>query len=308
MDIKIDLSFLDDVEDTTQKMIQEVQEDESFFAQYVAPLQLSEPQFEEYITIFYKMHVERKNCAHCPGLAHCPNEIVGMLSHVKKDGDLLQRTFSECRLAKEEKSIENAFLYRQYAKKEYENLTLESMRKYDELDLRARALRVQLSNKIKRHNDQWIYIYGDKKSGKSQFASAYANDYAKKGLGTVAYISYKELLKYLTEIQYKDKKSYETLLQELSQASLLVFDGFGESYLTKSISETFLIPLLLSRLEEHKETMILTKYVTEELLDLLSGSTKAGRIIWSPIVENIKAHCARENGKKYMFKLNALII
>ena len=205
-------------------------------------------------------------CENCPGLEACAKLYPKHVMTLHKEGHFVERAFEPCK--KQEKKDEASMLYAlrdfndEWLDKDLRNVDKSAGRK-EIVSLMARI--------AKGESDRWIYLYGNHRSGKSFFAATFANTLGSKaGYRGMCFCSASSLIDELKRRSFDDKKGFETMMQTLEQAPLLVLDEFGNEFKSDFVFSSILFPLIHFRAQEGKLTVFTSDFKIDEVISMYS--------------------------------------
>lgn len=193
-------------------------------------------------------------CGNCPGLKDCPKDFAGTkMDLLWKDGKLSSQWINCPRNDALNNPIYQ-FFFRDFPEEWLDKNKFSLARS-------RRAVLVIKSFLSIRDNPEhpWLYLVGEKGSGKSFLAFNMAYSYAANG-HSVSYLSTPTRFQMLKELSYKERASFDDLMVRFATVDLLVLDDFGEEYHSDFVRDTLLSPLLVLR----DKNRLLTLFVSEK--------------------------------------------
>ncbi len=244
---------------------------------------LDEKTLQRNLTRLYQFAKEAKECAHCPGLERCPNDMQGHYTKVVVDRSGDQPSIADykvpCRLqvTKSSQDMVRSRIHSFYV----DEKALRSEYEIDEIvsrDLeRAAAVEAVLDYILatRRHGLQpkGLYMLGDFGTGKTFLASYLLYELAKSGLtGVIVYMpDFVEDLKGMFGEPQRLKDTFELL----KETDLLVFDDIGAEHLNAWTRDHVLGTILNYRMNR-KPTFYTSNHDLDGLLKHLSFTTREG--------------------------------
>lgn len=123
----------------------------------------------------------------------------------------------------------------------------------------------RLAGLLKSKSDKGVYLQGESTKGKSFIMALYAKKNLELNGGTISYVSSNRLFASLLDLNFVSKQEAQSELEAYKKVDVLILDGFGSEYKSAFTRDTFLIPLLSSRLNNRKETHFTSNYSIEEI-------------------------------------------
>ena len=199
-------------------------------------------------------------CEQCPGLAACPKQRHGHKMDLSRDHGNLHTICTPCHLLVQEEEERAKFIKRDFP----DEWLGKDLRAIERSTSTRNPLIKAMLPIIKETSDRWLYVQGDKKSGKSFILAVYASEIAKIAPG-VAYIDTKAVFDELKaqSLSFDEKEKFARNLESLMNCPLLVFDRFGEEYKSEYIFNKILAPILSYR----NENGLLTAFGSRHPLD-----------------------------------------
>ncbi|WP_406616947.1 ATP-binding protein [Mycoplasmopsis adleri] len=109
-----------------------------------------------------------------------------------------------------------------------------------------------------------MYLYGKRASGKTYICSAIANTFATRGISTV-YVKSRELFTFLTKKLNDNRESYNEIISDLQNVSLLIVDDLGLEKANDWFRYEVLSSIFKTRNENNKLTIIASPLNWKEL-------------------------------------------
>lgn len=213
---------------------------------------------------FLRAIEERDKCGSCPGIARCPNAVRGIRLSLDYDeeSEKISLVFRPCDAYRRKEKIDAKFLIREFP---------DDFLRYELKDAMTEDYRVQrkqivsdLMGILKSDGKKGLYLYGGRMTGKTFIMSVFATKYVDM-LGTAAFIDASSQFKYLNDLNFTDKEGFNSRLNLLKMADLLVIDDFGNEYKNEFLRDTIVYPLLNERLRERRLTCFTSCYSLREL-------------------------------------------
>ena len=201
-------------------------------------------------------------CENCPGLASCPKQRQGYQMDICREHDTLHETFSPCNLKLKDDAEKGKFVRRDFP----EEWSGKDLRSVEPSRSTRNPLLKEMMLIAKHESSRWLFVKGDRKSGKSFILCAYAHQIARVAPG-VAYLDTKAVFDELKYQCVKEHAKFERNLALLQNCPLVVLDRFGEEYKSDYVYENILKPLIRYREENDLLTAFGSRYSLPEILE-----------------------------------------
>ena len=206
-------------------------------------------------------------CDHCPGLDRCekatPHYQIGLV----KEGSVIRTNFHLCKLAREKKTYTDAFIVHDFPMEWWQK----SLWKDVDNTEKKQSAKTQAFNMMTGASQDWLYLRGRRRSGRSFLAACLANGFAQQGK-RVAFADTAKLVETLKDMAFnRDRKSeFERMMKDLQECDLLVLDDFGNENHTQTIYSTILFPLLNERAKNNRLMAFTSDFGFEMISDMYS--------------------------------------
>lgn len=151
-------------------------------------------------------------------------------------------------------------------------------------------------------NNNWVYIDGPLRSGRTYAAIALTNyKYVSKGF-KIAFLNCPKRFKELTDAFFKDKADFNDMMEEYSNLEYLVLDDFGSEFKNELIRDNIVLPLLKNRLENNKLTIFTSDFSVREVTKLYSFSRNGEDIIATQMARILESKISQP------FKINKISV
>lgn len=283
---KIDVSQYridEDLKKQIDALKKRIKDDPEFY-KLVKDMKASNKLVNDNIAKFADYQDDYNYCKNCPGLDKCAKDNPHMRLRLIIDGDLVSRNYSPCEKITD-KIVENSlYLYTDYID-EWRNITYENL---DKTKQRLEPL-AKFVDIVEGTSNSWIYLYGNRKCGKSYFAAIMMNDYIRETKQQGAFIDMSKRMKQLGDLFYNDRPAYEKMFDNLATVPFLVIDNFGAEYKSDFSRDSILVPLLNARSNAQLPTIFVSTFSLNEIKELYSLKTKAGQISAASLIDLIKS-------------------
>lgn len=173
----------------------------------------------------------------------------------------------------------SAFIYKDFS------------REFDTIDINKLDNKEVIKKIVMRLNKtNYAYIQGVRKSGKSYISIAYVNAFIKKHKDKkVAFLDCSKRFNEINDLYFKDKADFYDVLNKISAVDLLVLDNFGSETKNSYLRDNLVMPLIKSRFEKGKITIINSSYKINTIGKFYAlKNEEVDKIIASELVELLK--------------------
>lgn len=139
-------------------------------------------------------------------------------------------------------------------------------------DVDNKVLLAKIRKELTANN--WVYLYGAPRSGKSYCAIALANGYAKKNKDKIAFIDVHKRFEVLRQQFFNNKTQFDKNINILKEANILILDGIGNEYINDVVRDNIMLPILYERSNKKKTTIFTSNLSLNDLCTLYSSSKK----------------------------------
>ena len=151
---------------------------------YCRSLKIPEEVMNENIDILYDFASDVNYCKKCPGIDNCIKENQLLVTKVVYDDGILERQLTPCKKLLEKMKLKNQFMVMDFDA-DWLNKELKQL---DSNAGRNKALKKYVAF-CKHKSDEWLYLTGEKNTGRSFVAANLAIDLARKEIGPIAFIN-----------------------------------------------------------------------------------------------------------------------
>ena len=152
-------------------------------------------------------------------------------------------------------------------------------------DVDNKSVKSQSSIEVK--NNNWIYLTGALRSGRTYCAIAIINSSVKNGNDHLAFLDSAKEIKILSDLFFNSRNEFENKMNLIKNSHLLVFDGFGNEYVNDIVRDSIIIPILQYRAMNNLMTVFTSDFSLEDLITLYSKKDKEGNNIRVKQLANI---------------------
>lgn len=235
---------------------------------FIKSLGLTKNEVKANLTVLLEYQADQAICSSCPGRDKCPKD--NKLSELSLElvGGRLKRFVGPCRKEKDRISLASRFFIAS-CPEEWFSPDPPDMENRDEVfDALLKA-----TNGTGRY--PWVYVIGDSNSGKSFILAKVANRYSFDHPGC-AFVSTPDIVDELKDESIRAKAKFNSDMKRLEECPLLVFDDFGNEFMSEYNYSTIVYPLLNARAKAKAVTFFSSDFTFDEIASLYSS--KIGEI------------------------------
>lgn len=233
--------------------------------------------------------IERENCANCPGIQSCPNDLVGYKKVYKRVDGVINESFSPCDLkinSDKVAEIKSRIIFENMPK----NLEMAS---FDKLYLKSGSSRDEAIKNVftffKNYNSKptkGYYLYGNYGVGKSYMMAALLNKLAENYNIQGAMICLPE---YINNLKLSFKTNFSQKLEDVKKVDILVIDDLGAENISQWSRDEILGSILQYRMQENLVTFFTSNFSIKDLIDRYNiNNSNTDKVLAERIVERIK--------------------
>lgn len=228
-------------------------------------------------------------CKNCPGIDKCGKKTPHISMFITKEGSFINVKYEPCKVIMDQIKKDNRYLIADFP----EEWKSASMNIVDITPTRRLVIK-QILKTLMGECEDWIYIKGNHKVGKSFLLVATANEFIAKNLGQAAVINARTRFKELSDQSINAPEEFSKNLVALSNIPLLVIDDFGEEYKSEYIRDQILMPILSEREHNNKLTMFASNYSIKEIQQLYAIGKSGGDIRAKQLANILEEMCNKE--------------
>lgn len=198
---------------------------------------------------------------------------------IVRSGDGFDKVYDAIEPYKEYLRYISAFIFKDFS------------HEYDTIDINKLDNKEIVKKIVMRINKtNYVYIQGVRKSGKSYISIAYVNAFIKKHKDKkVAFLDCSKRFNEINDLYFKNKEDFYEILNKLCKVDLLVLDNFGSESKNSYLRDNLIMPLIRSRFEKDKITIINSSYKINTIGKFYSlKKEEVDKIIASELVELLK--------------------
>lgn len=256
---------------------------------YIHDLGISDEEVDDNITKIYDFAFDVEYCKKCPGVKKCAKENPLLCIKIIYDHGVVDRQLVPCKELLKQIAFQRQFVVRDFN----EDWLDETLRTMDRNKGRDEAL-LKYRDFIKNNQNSWIYLTGNKNSGRSYFAALLTVDAARKERGPICFLDSTLRLRELGDLSRdKKKEEFDKKLNLYSNVPILVLDDFGNEFKSDFTRDAILFPILSTRASKRLLTIFTSDFTIEEI-QTLYGTSKAGEIRAKQLANLIKSMSEKE--------------
>ncbi|HBM70095.1 MAG TPA: hypothetical protein DD377_01665 [Firmicutes bacterium] len=252
----------------------------------ISSLSLTAKEVKDNLATLLSYQEDVSYCSSCPGMDKCKKDNPLYEMSLFKEGGVLNREFSPCKVYLDYKEKLNRFFIRDFPI-DYLNNSISSIDK----DVKRNKALKRIISSLNLTTEDWVYLKGKTRSGKTYILSTFASNFASR-YQQCAYVNTSSLLENLKKLSFDNKMEFETIFGKLKNAPLLVFDDFGNEYKSEYSFSSFLYPILLYRNEHRLRTFFASPFSIEEVVSMYKS--KIGLAFSRQLDDIIRINCKEE--------------
>ncbi len=268
---KMKLPILNDelINNLKYKALNEIKNSKEF-VDIINQFNLTDEEIMNAASKFLKVRDDKKSCLNCKGKCNKnPKQV--QLDLVIYDNREIDIEFNTCDYYKRINELKKHYLYLDFPIEYLEYDFSKELKDNDYTNVRKKVL-VKLIKILNDNVSKGLYIYGNNRIGKSFIAALFSKIYIEKTNKRVAFCNSSDLFQYLSDLNFSDKNALRESMESLIDVDLLVLDGFGNEYKSDFVRDNYVYPLLISRLEKNKLTLITSNFKIQEIVDMYTLS------------------------------------
>ncbi|MDD3048638.1 MAG: primosomal protein DnaI [Bacilli bacterium] len=258
------------------------------FKKLVTKLPLQEEYLMKYTSRLGECAVEHNNCANCPNIAACKNDVPGFAFTPEVKGKSVIFSYVLCKYKKDldKKNRYQKNIYYYDMPKEIKNAKVKDIFPgEEEREKIILWLDDYIENYDSKKEQKGLYLYGNFGSGKTYLIAAMFNELAKKD-HKIAIIYWPE---YLRDLKASFDSDFAQKYNYIKTIPLLLIDDIGAENSTPWARDEILGPLLQHRMQEKLSTFFTSNLSLEELETHFSmANYKTEPVKAKRIIERIK--------------------
>ena len=225
------------------------------------------------ITKVYDFVSDLNYCKNCPGVKKCDKNNPLLCTRIVYTSGILERQLVPCKEIIKRMKFERLFKVRDFPE---EWLDLSLTNDVDRTAKRTEAIK-KYGEYLKKGTNPWIYLVGNKNSGRSYLAAAIVVDAAKKEKGPICFLDSSLRIRELHDLYLaKRKDDFQNRLDYYCDVPILVLDDFGNEFKNDFIRDAIIFPILSNRASKKLFTIFTSDFQIEEIQQLYDTSKAAG--------------------------------
>ena len=226
------------------------------------------------ITKVYDFVSDLNYCRNCPGVKKCNKQNPLLCTRIVYTSGILERQLVPCKEIIKRMRFERLFKVRDFPE---EWLDISLTKDVDQTAKRTAAIK-KYAEFLKKGQNHWIYLVGNKNSGRSYLAAAMVVDAAKKDKGPICFLDSSLRIRELNDLYLaKRKDDFQNRLDYYSNVPILVLDDFGNEFKNDFIRDAIVFQILSNRASKRLFTIFTSDFQIDEIQELYATS-KAGAI------------------------------
>lgn len=242
------------------------------------------------ITKVYDFVSDLNYCRNCPGTKKCNKQNPYLCTKIVYTSGILERQLVPCKEIIKRMKFERLFKVRDFPE---EWLDISLTKDVDQTQKRTEAIK-KYAEYLKKGQNPWIYLVGNKNSGRSYLAAAIVVDAAKKEKGPICFLDSSLRIRELNDLYLaKRKEDFQNRLDYYSNVPILVLDDFGNEFKNDFIRDAIIFQILSNRASKKLFTIFTSDFQIEEIQQLYDTS-KAASIRAKQIASIISSYAGKE--------------
>ncbi len=226
-------------------------------------LKVTKKEAMMYIAALMDYQEDVHYCANCPGLDKCAKANPHFSMTLRREDGVIARHYDPC-----PKMMSLSSFYQRYIVCSFSPDWRDASMNDIATSVSARNKVLSWMTKIAAGtSNRWLYLNGSNGSGKTYMLACFANFITTKQ-GRGAFCDTNALVEELKGLSINNKEEFETRMKALREASILVFDDFGNEYKTEYSFTSILFPLISYRAKEGKLTCFASDFTMAEVASM----------------------------------------
>ncbi len=277
-----------DMKSYINKLVKELREDIEVYER-LKPLNLTMGEVKENIGKLTDFREDYNYCKACPGIEKCDKKTPHISMYVVKEGNFIATKYEPCQKIMEQIRHDSRYLLADFPS-EWKYSSFSTI----DLSANRRPVIKRILKTISGEKNDWVFIKGNHKVGKSFLLVASANEFISKTNQQAAVINARTRFKELSDLSISNPTEFSKNLVALSNVGLLVIDDFGEEYKSEYIRDQILMPILLEREHQNKLTFFSSNYSIKEIQQLYNIGKSGGDIRAKQLANTLEEMCGDE--------------
>jgi len=277
-----------DMKSYINKLVKELKDDIEVYEQ-LRSLNLTMGEVKDNIGKLTDYREDYNYCKSCPGIEKCAKKTPHISMYIVKEGNYIATKYEPCKKIMEQIKLDSRYLVADFPSEwRYSN--------FSTIDLSANRRPVirRIVKDIMEDKNDWVFIKGNHKVGKSFLLVAATNEFISKTNQQAAVINARTRFKELADLSISNPNEFTKNLVALSNVGLLVIDDFGDEYKSEYIRDQILMPLLIEREHKNKLTFFTSNYSIKEIQELYGVGKSGGEIRAKQLANILEEMCGEE--------------
>ena len=205
-------------------------------------------------------------CENCLGYDQCQKLMPHYQMYLTYEDGLVEPKFRLCDLAKKQEAYTKSFLRRDFPL-DWMDMTVQH-------DVSRTAKKIPAmkvcADLLLGHSSRWLYVEGTRRSGRTFMLACLCNDFVNKGISPVAFCDTALFLKWLQDLNIRDKARFDLEFEKYQNCAVLVLDDFGNENKDKTGYgySNILYPLLNERAKRGLITCFSSDFSIQEIASM----------------------------------------
>lgn len=277
-----------DMKSYINKLVKELRDDVEVYERLRA-LNLTIGEVKENIGKLTDYREDYNYCKACPGIEKCDKKTPHISMYVVKEGNFISTKYEPCHKIMEQIKRDSRYLLADFPS-EWKYSSFSTI----DQSANRRPVIKRILKTLVGEKDDWIYIKGNHKVGKSFLLVAAANEFIAKTNQQAAVINARTRFKELSDLSISNPTEFTKNLVALSSVGLLVIDDFGEEYKSEYVRDQILMPILSEREHQNKLTFFTSNYSIKEIQQLYNVGKSGGDIRAKQLANILEEMCGDE--------------
>lgn len=259
---KIDID--QETKDTIEEMVSSIKNDKEVMKEVAALGIKDEQSLRKNAATIFTFKEDLDYCRKCPGYNMCAKDRPHYQFKLRFDGSFLGNHAEACHLKIEDLRKDEVYVARDFPSE----WRMSNISNFDKSKVRQKLIKRYIE--ALKSSQNWIYITGSHRSGKSYVAAALINTYILKNHRKVAFINYPIRIRKLNDYSYNDKELFFKYIDLFSNVEVLVIDDFGNEYKNEYIRDSITIQILNERARKGLMTIFTSSFDFDEIMNMYS--------------------------------------
>lgn len=270
------------------KLVNELRDDLEVYEK-LRSLNLTMGEVKENIGKLTDFKDDYNYCKACPGIEKCAKRTPHISMYVVKEGNFIATKYEPCKKIMDQIKLDARYLIADFPN-EWKSSNFSTI----DLSSNRRPVIKKIIKDYTEDKNDWVFIKGNHKVGKSFLLVAGANEFISKTNQQAAVMNARTRFKELADLSISNPTEFTKNLVALSNVPLLVIDDFGDEYKSEYIRDQILMPILLEREHQNKLTFFSSNYSIKEIQQLYSVGKTGGDIRARQLANLLEEMCGEE--------------